>query len=60
MKEQELSRVQIEKSLREQELTEKLEAQLHIRSEINAAHDENDENEDECQQSEYGKNSVYS
>lgn len=53
MKEQELSRVQIEKSLREQELTEKLEAQLHIRSEINAAHDENDENEDECQQSEY-------
>jgi len=38
-----LSRVQVEKVQREQELQEKLQEQLLIRSELHAEHDENDE-----------------
>ncbi|KAK7480734.1 hypothetical protein BaRGS_00027995 [Batillaria attramentaria] len=49
----ELSRVQTEKQQREHELQEKLQAQLFIRSEINAQHDENDENEEESKDNEY-------
>lgn len=52
-RDQELSRVQVEKLQREQELQEKLQAQLFIRSEINAQHDENDENEEDSAQNEY-------
>lgn len=50
----ELSRVQLEKMQREQELQEKLQEQLLIRSELHAAHDENDENEEDDNKKDYG------
>lgn len=51
----EVDRVQIEKVQREQELQEKLQEQLLIRSEINAEHDENDEPDDDDNKNEYGE-----
>jgi predicted nucleic acid-binding Zn-ribbon protein len=51
----ELSQVQLEKMQREQELQEKLQEQLLIRSELHAAHDENDEGEDDDNKKDYGE-----
>ena len=52
---EELTRVQVEKVQREQELQMKLQEQLLIKSELHAEHDENDEPDEEENRNEYGE-----
>ncbi|KAL8595099.1 hypothetical protein ACOMHN_019137 [Nucella lapillus] len=52
---EELQRVSTEKEIREQELQVKLQEQLLIQSELHAAHDENDEPDEEVNTTEYGQ-----